>query len=391
MLNCTINYSNFPNPYEKVCTQVFAMTQLWVGRTDLWEEEDKLMRTIRDLCNIQPKSVWFCRNKNTNQLEGYGFVDFETQQDAADVMRLLKDTPMPHSPQNKFKLNWGTANVGTAPSTAQTASGYSVYVGNLPISVNEAKLLSFFKRYIPQTISARLIYDSEKISRGFGFVKLNSYKDMKDAIQHLNGSTEFGDRPLKVSEAKDNRVVMNTDGSVGEQSTNILFIRDIDPDVVKAETIFHHFQPYGKVLDVRIIPDHPDWANVKMETVAAAEMAKKSLQGARFGGSTRCDIEFGKEFDENPTIQPKTVVTVPKIAIRKPKKKQLTSHFNEEVVGKVTDAIQAFAEFNRRTPIAFHNHYIANTVYSQKKKKQQMFDWATYTDVIPPTIDPFMK
>ena len=383
------------------------MSQLWVGRTEIWEDEEKLMKTIRQKCGIKPKSVWFCRNKNTNQLEGYGFIDFETPQEAAEVMRMLRDTPIPHAPSHRFKLNWGTANTATDSATTQQASGFSVYVGNLPTSVDDTKLLNFFRRFIPQTISARLIFDSDKISKGYGFVKFNTLQEMKKAIKLINGSTEFGGRPLKVSEAKDNRMVMNTDGSSGEQATNILFIRDIDPDVVKTDTIYQHFRPYGKVLNVRIIPDHPDWANVKMETITAAEIAKKALQGARFGGATRCDIQFGKEFDENIIIpsysnsifdqiesQDNNIfsTSVPVVNSQKMSKKAMIKHFDENGVSRVMEYIKTFAEMNRRSPISMADTITANTVFAQKKLTcNEMFDWGTYTDVFPPQDDPFVQ
>lgn len=384
------------------------MSQLWVGRTEIWEDEEKLMKTIRQKCGIKPKSVWFCRNKNTNQLEGYGFIDFETPQEAAEVMRMLNQTPIPHSPAHKFKLNWGTANTATDAVTTQQASGFSVYVGNLPTSVDDTRLLNFFKRFIPQTISARLIFDSDKISKGYGFVKFNTLQEMKKAIKMINGSTEFGGRPLKVSEAKDNRMVMSTDGSSGEQATNILFIRDLDPDVVKADTIEQHFRPYGKVLNVRIIPDHPDWANVKMETITAAEIAKKALQGARFGGSTRCDIQFGKEFDDNFNSSMNSNLSfdgnesqenneilsasVPVITSQKMSKKALIKHFDEDGVSRVMDFIKVYAESKRRSPISMVDELTANTNFARNKfLRDEMLDWGTYTDAFPLPDDPFVK
>ncbi|OHT00105.1 hypothetical protein TRFO_08082 [Tritrichomonas foetus] len=363
------------------------MSQLWVGRTEIWEDEEKLIATIRQKCNIQAKSVWFCRNRNTNQLEGYGFIDFETPQEAAEVMRLLKDTPIPHSPSNRFKLNWGSARTGADAATNQQASGFSVYVGNLPISIDEDKLLHFFRRYIPNTISARLIYDSDKLSKGYGFVKFNTFQEMNKAIKVIHGSTEFG-RPLKVNEAKDNRVNMD---SSAEQATNVLFIRDIDPGVVQAETIFQHFRPFGNVLNVRIVPDHPDWATVKMETVSAAEVAKKALQGKKFGGSTSCDIQYGKEFDETP-LAPVKEVSVPIIQPHKMSKKAMSKHFDEAGVAKVMEVIKNFAELNRKVPLTNTDFRTTNLLYSRAQTSRGItFDWESYIDVFPSPNDPFFK
>jgi hypothetical protein len=75
----------------------------------------------------------------------------------------------------------------------------------------------------------------------------------------------------------------------------VLFIRGLDPDLVKEATL-----------------RAPDWANVTTETHVEAEFEKNTLQGTRFGGTAKCDMQFGRAAEEATAPRPKEV-TVPVI------------------------------------------------------------------------------
>jgi RNA recognition motif-containing protein len=62
-----------------------------------------------------------------------------------------------------------------------------IYVSNLAFSVNEQELMDFFKKNDFDPVRARLLYDNDGNSRGFGFVELSSEGDAQDAISKLNG------------------------------------------------------------------------------------------------------------------------------------------------------------------------------------------------------------
>lgn len=76
----------------------------------------------------------------------------------------------------------------------------SIYVCNLPYSVDQAQLKEIFEAY-GEVTSSKVVTDRESgRSRGFGFVEMNE-SDAENAIQHLNG-TEVSGREIKVSPAK---------------------------------------------------------------------------------------------------------------------------------------------------------------------------------------------
>lgn len=76
-----------------------------------------------------------------------------------------------------------------------------LYVGNLPYSVNQAKLEEIFSPFGTIT-SASVITDKfSGRSKGFGFVEFDSDDAAKEAIAKLDG-TEIDGRAMRVNEAK---------------------------------------------------------------------------------------------------------------------------------------------------------------------------------------------
>lgn len=76
-----------------------------------------------------------------------------------------------------------------------------LYVGNLPWSFNNEKLMDTFKSY-GSVVSAKVVMDRESgKSRGFGFVELENEQEANSAIKELNGS-ELNGRKVIVASAR---------------------------------------------------------------------------------------------------------------------------------------------------------------------------------------------
>ena len=76
-----------------------------------------------------------------------------------------------------------------------------IYVGNLPFSATETEVRDLFEEH--GTVSAvNLITDRDTGRfRGFAFIEMED-EDAVSAIKALDGQ-DFGERPLKVSEARE--------------------------------------------------------------------------------------------------------------------------------------------------------------------------------------------
>lgn len=79
--------------------------------------------------------------------------------------------------------------------------GKKLYVGNLPYSATDAKLVEHFSA-AGNVESAKVIMDRDSgRSKGFGFVEMASDQEATNAIEKLNGQVMDG-RPLNISEAR---------------------------------------------------------------------------------------------------------------------------------------------------------------------------------------------
>lgn len=79
--------------------------------------------------------------------------------------------------------------------------GNKIYVGSLPYSVNEQKLMELFSPH-GTVESAKVISDKYSgQSKGFGFVEMSSSEEAQKAIAALNG-TQMEGRTLVVNEAR---------------------------------------------------------------------------------------------------------------------------------------------------------------------------------------------
>jgi RNA recognition motif-containing protein len=77
----------------------------------------------------------------------------------------------------------------------------NLFVGNLPYSMDSAKLEELFAQ-AGAVASAKVISDKYSgRSRGFGFVEMASDEEAKKAIEMFNGKDVDG-RPLVVNEAR---------------------------------------------------------------------------------------------------------------------------------------------------------------------------------------------
>ena len=79
-----------------------------------------------------------------------------------------------------------------------------IHCGNLPYSLNEAKLRLAFEAF-GTVESAQIMLDkySDK-SRGFGFVRMPDNSQAQEAIATLNGQ-ELDGRKIRISEARPER------------------------------------------------------------------------------------------------------------------------------------------------------------------------------------------
>lgn len=91
--------------------------------------------------------------------------------------------------------------IGNKSHKAKNSSSVMVYVSNLKYQVNEQALMDYFKSQSFAPVRARLLYDDEGNSKGFGFVEMDSEDKAQEAIKKIDG-TLFDGRKINVSMKK---------------------------------------------------------------------------------------------------------------------------------------------------------------------------------------------
>jgi arginine/serine-rich splicing factor 4/5/6 len=142
-----------------------------------------------------------------------------------------------------------------------------VFVGNFEYGTRQSELQRLFSKY------GRV--ERVDIKSGFAFVYFEDERDGEDAIRGLD-NIPFGHdkRRLSVEWARGERG-RHRDGSKSggnKRPTKTLFVINFDQDRTKDDDLYRHFDPYGKVLSVRI---RRNFAFVQYET---QEEATKALE-----------------------------------------------------------------------------------------------------------------
>ncbi|XP_077234450.1 serine/arginine-rich splicing factor RS31-like isoform X2 [Tasmannia lanceolata] len=144
-----------------------------------------------------------------------------------------------------------------------------VFCGNFEYETRQSDLDRLFSKY------GRV--DRVDIKSGFAFVYFDDERDAEDAIRGLD-DIPFGysKRRLSVEWARQGeRGPRHRDGSkavANMRPTKTLFVINFDPIHTRIRDIERHFEPYGKVLHVRI---RRNFAFVQFET---QEEATKALE-----------------------------------------------------------------------------------------------------------------
>lgn len=157
-----------------------------LSRTNLYIRGLSPHTTDKDLINLCQKfgpiiSTKAILDKATNRCKGYGFVDFESPTSALAAVNELQGQ-------------------GIQAQMARQAEQdpTNLYIANLPHSVKESDLESMFSPY-GQVISTRILRDSNQLSRGVGFARMESRERCEQIISIFNNRALPGSsQPLVV-------------------------------------------------------------------------------------------------------------------------------------------------------------------------------------------------
>ncbi|GFQ06657.1 splicing factor 3b subunit 4 [Phtheirospermum japonicum] len=124
-------------------------------------------------------NVYVPKDRVTNAHQGYGFVEFRSEEDADYAIKVL----------NMLKLYGKAIRVNKASQDKKSVDvGANLFIGNLDPDVDEKLLYDTFSAFGVIVTNPKIMRDPETgNSRGFGFISYDSFDASDAAIETMNG------------------------------------------------------------------------------------------------------------------------------------------------------------------------------------------------------------
>ncbi|KAL8966699.1 MAG: hypothetical protein Q9197_005841 [Variospora fuerteventurae] len=124
-------------------------------------------------------NVHLPKDRVTQTHQGYGFVEFISEEDAEYAARIM----------NQVRLYGKPIRVNKASADKQKAVevGAELFVGNLDPMVTEQTLYDTFGRFGSLVAAPKVARDDSNLSKGYGFVSFSTFEASDDAIANMDG------------------------------------------------------------------------------------------------------------------------------------------------------------------------------------------------------------
>ncbi|OAY24716.1 polyadenylate-binding protein RBP45B isoform X2 [Manihot esculenta] len=262
---------------------------LWIGDLQYWMDENYLHSCFAHTGEVV--SVKVIRNKQTGQVEGYGFIEFTSHGAAERILQTYNGTPMPNGEQN-FRLNWASFSGG---DKRDDTPDFTIFVGDLAADVTDYQLQETFRVRYPSVKGAKVVIDRlTGRTKGYGFVRFGDESEQVRAMTEMNGAF-CSTRPMRIGLATNKKAVagqqytkasyQNTQTqSENENDPNntTIFVGNLDSNVTD-DHLRELFGQYGQLLHVKI-PAGKRCGFVQFADRSCAEEALRMLNGAQLSG-----------------------------------------------------------------------------------------------------------
>ena len=132
-------------------------------------------------------NVHLPKDRVTQIHQGYGFVEFGSEDDADYAVKIMNQIRVWGKPLrvNKASADKRSAENG-GPGAGQSV-GAELFVGNLDPGADEKVLYDTFSRFGPLVGPPKIARDEANLSKGYGFVSYSAFEHSDDAIEHMHG------------------------------------------------------------------------------------------------------------------------------------------------------------------------------------------------------------
>lgn len=124
-------------------------------------------------------NVHLPKDRVTQSHQGYGFVEFTSEEDADYAARIMNQVRLYGKPIR--------VNKASADKTKTVEVGAELFVGNLDPMVDERMLYDTFGRFGTLVAQPKIARDEANLSKGYGFVSYANFEASDDAINNMHG------------------------------------------------------------------------------------------------------------------------------------------------------------------------------------------------------------
>jgi len=202
--------------------------------------------------------------------------DLILNEDNDDILQNIRDNNGIASESSDYGEDWAISS-----SNSKGNDKCNLIINYLPHSIDDAALLSLFSEY-GEINMAKVVKDkASKKSLGYGFVKFINEEDALAAVEAKNGFP-MGHKKLKVSIAR----------PASDEIRNCkLYVTNLPKEMTEKE-VLHLFQPFGEIIECRVLKDHRNASNSKGVAFIQYNLKSQannalSLNGFRPPGSDR--------------------------------------------------------------------------------------------------------
>ncbi|XP_016509811.1 polyadenylate-binding protein RBP45 isoform X2 [Nicotiana tabacum] len=288
-------------------TSADEIRTLWIGDLQFWMDEQYLYNCFAQTGEVVSAKV--IRNKQTQQSEGYGFIEFNSHAAAERNLQAYNGTLMPNIEQN-FRLNW--ASLGSGEKRADNGPEYTIFVGDLAADVTDYMLQETFRANYPSVKGAKIVTDrATGHTKGYGFVRFGDESEQLRAMTEMNGKF-CSTRPMRIGPAANKKSAggqmqasyQSTLGTQNEDdpTNTTIFVGNLDSNVTDdhLRQVFGH---YGQLLHVKI-PVGKRCGFVQFADRSCAEEALRALSGTQLGGQS-IRLSWGRSpSNKQPQVDP---------------------------------------------------------------------------------------
>ncbi|KAF4638029.1 hypothetical protein G7Y89_g49 [Cudoniella acicularis] len=124
-------------------------------------------------------NVHLPKDRVTQTHQGYGFVEFISEEDAEYAARIMNQVRLYGKPIR--------VNKASADKQKTVEVGAELFIGNLDPMVDEKTLYDTFSRFGSLISPPKIARDEAGLSKGYGFVSYSNFEASDDAIANMNG------------------------------------------------------------------------------------------------------------------------------------------------------------------------------------------------------------